>query len=111
MNDLHIPFEALRDQINNAIHAIVQIDRGADGGRRVTEVALVASERRQSFRLGTVARFESDPLGPDRQVTGRMRHFRLPPAIATHLELAAEPAPGEFGASAEMAQTPEREVL
>ena len=35
MSDLQIPFEALRDQINSAIHVIVQIDRYADGRRRV----------------------------------------------------------------------------
>ena len=47
MSDLHIPFEALRDQINSAIHVIVQIDRYADGARRITEIAAVASERRE----------------------------------------------------------------
>ena len=79
MSDLHIPFEALRDQINSAIHLIVQIDRYADGKRRIAEVALVASTRRETFRLGTVARFEADPVGPDRKVTGRFRHYPLPP--------------------------------
>src|ERR671915_64287 len=66
MSDLHIPFEALRDQINSAIHVIVQIDRFADGGRRISEVAAVASNRREPFRLATVARFETEPIGPDR---------------------------------------------
>ena len=78
MSDLHIPFEALRDQINSAIHVIVQIDRFADGARRISEVAAVASERREAFRLGSVARFETDPIGPDRKVTGRFTHFPLP---------------------------------
>ena len=70
MSDLHIPFEALRDQINSAIHVIVQIDRFADGARRISEVAAVASERREEFRLGTVARFDADPIGPDRRSPG-----------------------------------------
>ena len=35
----------------------------------------------------TVARFEADPVGPDRKVTGRFRHFPLPPAIARRLML------------------------
>ena len=87
MSELHIPFEALRDQINSAIHVIVQIDRFADGKRRIAEVAIVASTRRETFRLGTVARFEADPIGPDRRVTGRFRHFPLPPAIHRRLEL------------------------
>ena len=93
MSDLHIPFEALRDQINSAIHVIVQIDRFADGARRISEVAAVASERREDFRLGTVVRFETDPIGPDRKVTGSFRHFPLPPGIAEHLRLQGERVP------------------
>jgi energy-coupling factor transporter ATP-binding protein EcfA2 len=85
MTELHIPFEALRDQINSAIEVIVQLDRFPDGSRRVSEVAMVASSRREMFRLATVARFEADPLAPDRKVTGRMRHFGLPPALDRRL--------------------------
>jgi pilus assembly protein CpaF len=110
MSDLHIPFEALRDQINSAIHVIVQIDRYADGARRISEIAVVASERREDFRLGTVARFETDPIGPDRKVTGSFRHFPLPPGIAEHLRLQGEPVPPVFGPAAETEHTPERKA-
>ena len=110
MSELHIPFEALRDQINSAIHMIVQIDRFADGKRRIAEVALVASTRRETFRLGTVARFEADPIGPDRKVTGRLRHFPLPPAIARRLDAEGQVVPPEFGPEAELDQTPVREA-
>ena len=94
MSDLHIPFEALRDQINSAIHVIVQIDRYADGARRISEVAVVASERREDFRLGTVARFETDPIGP-----GPQGHGQLPalPAAARHRRAPA-PAGGDGAA-------------
>jgi pilus assembly protein CpaF len=108
MSDLAIPFEALRDQINSAIHVIVQIDRFADGARRISEVAAVASSRREQFRLGTVARFDADPIGPNRRVTGRFQHFPLPEAIARHLALQSEKVPAAFGAAAELAHTPER---
>jgi len=108
MSELHIPFEALRDQINSAIHVIVQIDRFADGKRRIAEVAIVASSRRETFRLGTVAKFEADPIGPDRRVTGRFRHFPLPPAIHRRLELMGLKIPVEFGPEAELEQTPVR---
>ena len=110
MSDLQIPFEALRDQINNAIEVIVQIDRGPDGARRLTEVAAVASLRREKFRLGTVARFDADPVHADRTVTGRVRHYALPPNIARRVELAGERVPAAFGAQAELATMPERQV-
>ena len=70
MSELQIPFEALRDQINSAIDVIVQVDRFADGGRRVSEVAVVASHRRETFRLASVMEFVTDPIGPDRRVRG-----------------------------------------
>ena len=82
MSELQIPFEALRDQINSAIDVIVQVDRFADGGRRVSEVAVVASHRRETFRLASVMEFESDPIGPDRRVRGLHVHRRLPDAVA-----------------------------
>jgi pilus assembly protein CpaF len=110
MSDLRVPFEALRDQINNAIQVVLQIDRGADRVRRVTEVAVVASLRRETFRLGTVARFDAEALRPDRQVRGSMRHYALPPAIARHLALAGEGIPEAFAGEAELSEPPVREV-
>jgi pilus assembly protein CpaF len=101
MSDLHIPFEALRDQINSAIHVIVQIDRFADGRRRLSEIAAVASLRRETFRLASVMDFDSDPIGPDRQVTGVYRHRRLPDPILHRLMLAGVEVPKQFTAVAE----------
>jgi pilus assembly protein CpaF len=110
MSDLQIPFDALRDQINSAIHVIVQIDRYADGRRRVAEVAAVASQRREPFRLATLARFEAEPLGPDRRVVGRVAHFPLPAAIRRWVDLAGERVPAAFDAEAGTAYAPEREA-
>ena len=85
MSDLHIPFEALRDQINSAIHVIVQIDRFADGGRRISEIAAVASERREAFRLGSVDALRDRPdragpqgHGPLHALPAAARHRRAP---------------------------------
>jgi pilus assembly protein CpaF len=110
MSDLNLPFEALRDQINNAIDVIVQIDRYADGRRRLAEVAVVASSRREPFRLAPVATFDADPIGPDRHVTGRFVHTRLPETVARRLMLAGEPVPPEFAAAADREDAAVREV-
>ena len=107
MSDLHIPFEALRDQINAAIHVIVQVDRYPDGARRVSEVAAVASRRREPFRLSPVMAFDAEPIGADRIVRGAFRHFRLPDVVAQRVAFAGEPVPAQFG---EAAAAAEREV-
>src|SRR5215218_315606 len=98
----------MRDQINSAIHVIVQIDRYADGRRRVAEVAAVASQRRERFRLATLARFEAEPLKADRRVVGSTRHFPLPPTIGRWVELAGERVPDVFLAAT--AEAPIREA-
>jgi pilus assembly protein CpaF len=96
MSELQIPFEALRDQINSAIDVIVQVDRYADGGRRLSDVAVVASSRRESFRLQSVMEFVTEPLGPDRRVVGRFEHRPLPAGILRRLMLAGQSVPPEF---------------
>src|SRR3954469_18264694 len=103
MSELAIPFEVLRDQINSAIDVIVQIDRYADGRRRLSELSVVASNRRETFRLASVMEFAADPIGADRRVTGRFRHRRLPEPIARRLMLAGVAVPGEFAAVADEA--------
>ena len=110
MSDVKIPYEALRDQINGAVDIIVQLDRGADGLRRVVEVASIASRRREPFRLETVAAFEPDPLGADRVVTGRFLHFPLPQRVARRMMIAGEQPPPEFTIAADADRAPEREV-
>jgi pilus assembly protein CpaF len=110
MSELTIPFETIRDQINSAIDVIVQLSRAVDGARRIVEIAAVASTRREPFRLATIADFDADPVGPDRKVTGRFRHFPLPDNVARRLHLAGEPVPDAFKHGYEAAAAPEREA-
>src|SRR5918994_889820 len=107
MTDLTIPFEALRDQVNSAIDVIVQLERNIDGSRRVVEVAAVASRRRETFRLASITRFDFDPIGPDRTVTGQFRHYQMPDALLKRLVLAGEDVPEEFSIAADEAEAPE----
>jgi len=108
MSDLNIPYEALRDQINSGIDVIIQLTRSADGSRRVAEVAAVASRRRETFRLATVAAFEADPLGPERKVTGRFTYHPLPDILAERLLLRGERVPALFRTAGQEEAAPER---
>ena len=93
MSEVEIPFEALRDQINSAIDVIVQLERSADGRRRIVEVAAVSSRLREEFRLATIMRFDPDPIGADRVVTGTWVHYPLPDIVAERLRVRAESRP------------------
>jgi pilus assembly protein CpaF len=111
MSEVDVPFLALRDQINSAIDVIVQLERGADGRRRIVEVAAVSSRLREEFRLATLMRFEPDPIGPDRIVTGTWVHYPLPDTIAERLRVKGEPAPAVYTEeAADELEAPEREA-
>jgi pilus assembly protein CpaF len=97
MSEVKVPFEALRDQINSAVDVLVQLTRGADGSRRITEVAVLSSRGREDFRLATVAAFRAAPMGADRVTRGHFEHRPLPRRVADRLYLAGEPVPPVFG--------------
>src|SRR5262245_15823697 len=111
MSEVDVPFLALRDQINSAIDVIVQLERGADGRRRIVEVAAVSSRLREEFRLATIMRFEPDPIGPERIVTGTWVHYPLPDTIAERLRIRAERTPAVYTEeAADELAAPEREA-
>jgi len=111
MSDVAVPFEALRDQINSAVDVIVQLERSADGARRIREVAGVASRRRDVFRLQTIMAFDQEPVGGDRVVRGQHVHFPLPETVLVRMQMAAEPVPSVFTPEqADAAAAPEREA-
>jgi pilus assembly protein CpaF len=88
---------------------IVQIERGADGFRRVLEVSVMTSRRGESYRLQSVMRFDADPIGPDLRVSGRSVHYELPEIIARRLMLAGVDVPPAFRRAARE-HAPEREA-
>jgi pilus assembly protein CpaF len=111
MSEVDVPFVALRDQINSAIDVIVQLERSADGRRRIIEVAAVSSRLREEFRLATIMRFDPDPIGPDRVVTGTWVHYPLPDIVAERLRVRAEIAPAVYTEeAADGLEAPEREL-
>ncbi len=100
MSELDISFAALRDQINGAIDVIAHLKRYPDGSRRVAEVAVVASQRREEFRLQTLAEFAMDPMTRERVVTGRFLHHALPAWLVERIHLAGEPLHPAFAQAA-----------
>ncbi|NYH53979.1 MULTISPECIES: CpaF family protein [Nocardiopsis] len=97
----NVPYDAIRDQINNAVDAIVHLGRWPDGSRRVNEIAVVSSQRREEFRLDPVMRFAAMPMGPNRAVEGEFRHFPLPRHIAGRIYHVGEAVPASFGVVSE----------
>lgn len=57
LGDGRVPYAALRDQINNAVDAVVHLGRWPDGSRRISEVSVVSSRRSEEFRLDRLLEF------------------------------------------------------
>ena len=68
MSDIEIPFAAVRDQVNSAIDLVVQLNRHADGTRRIVELAYLTSARREDYQLATLAQYDPTLRGFQRSV-------------------------------------------
>ena len=89
MSEVDVPFHALRDQVNNAVDIVVQLLRGSDGTRRVTEVGWVASRHREDFRVEPIMRW--DPEVPNGSgPPGRFVRFPIPRPLVDRLRIAGE---------------------
>ncbi len=85
MSDVEVPFAAIRDQVNSAIHLIVQLNRHADGSRRIVQLAYLMSARREDYQLATLAEF--DP------VSRQFRRYAVPEEMIAALRNAGEQLP------------------
>ncbi len=89
MSDVEIPFHALRDQVNNAIDVVVQLTRGTDGTRRITDVGYVASRNRDDFDVVPMMRWDPEAEGPS-STRGAFVQFPLPQRLEERLRIAGE---------------------
>lgn len=80
MSDVELPYEAIRDQVNSAIDIIVQLERDAEGSRRVTEVSFVASRGNTDYEVVPLGAWAREVDG------GHFDYYPLPEALAKRLE-------------------------
>ncbi|MCR4513546.1 CpaF family protein [Aeromicrobium sp. 50.2.37] len=93
MSDLDLPFQAVQEQVNNALDLIIQLDRAADGTRRITRVALLSSKGREPYKLHTLSEYVQEPLEAGKVSRGEHVFRPLPLAFVRRLQLAGEAVP------------------
>ncbi|MFD1506525.1 CpaF family protein [Georgenia yuyongxinii] len=106
MTDLALPVETLRDQINGAIDVVVQLERGADGSRRVSEVHAVTSSRREAFRTEALTELVPAPFGAPAGTPPTFRHLVLPGTLRDRLLRAGEAVPQQFADAGRPSEVP-----
>jgi pilus assembly protein CpaF len=88
MANLNIPERAIRHQIANAVHAVVQVARLSDGSRKVLTISEVTGMEGDMIALQDIFVFERTGVDESGKVRGVFRSTGLPPHFAERLATA-----------------------
>jgi pilus assembly protein CpaF len=88
MANLNIPERAIRHQIANAVHAVVQVARLSDGSRKVLTISEVIGMEGDMISLQDIFVFERTGVDESGKVRGVFRSTGLPPHFAERLATA-----------------------
>jgi len=83
---LELPSKAIREQISNAIHIIVQQARMLDGTRKVTKISEITGMEGPTITLQDIFVFKQEGMDEDRKVLGRYVATGFVPKFITRLE-------------------------
>jgi pilus assembly protein CpaF len=88
MANLNIPERAIRHQIANAVHAVVQVARLSDGSRKILTVSEVTGMDGDMISLQDIFVFERTGIDESGKVRGVFRSTGLPPHFVERLATA-----------------------
>jgi pilus assembly protein CpaF len=89
MANLNIPERAIRHQIANAVHAVVQVARLSDGSRKIITVSeVVGIDSDNMIELQDVFSFDRSGIDENGKVRGVFRSMGHPPQFAERLATA-----------------------
>jgi hypothetical protein len=92
MANLNIPDRAVRQQIASAVNLIVQVNRIADGTRKITSIAEITGMEQDVITMQELFTFTKSGVDRDGHVTGTFRATGIRPKCAERLAAAGVPA-------------------
>jgi pilus assembly protein CpaF len=93
MANLNIPDRAVRQQIASAVNLIVQVNRIADGTRKITSIAEITGMEQDVITMQELFTFTKAGVDRDGHVTGTFRATGIRPKCAERLATAGFPLP------------------
>jgi pilus assembly protein CpaF len=96
MANLNIPDRAVRQHIASAVNLLIQINRMADGTRRVTAVSEVTGMEQDVVTMQDIFVFERTGLSRDGRITGRFRATGIRPKCSPQIQSSGFPLPMEM---------------
>ena len=88
MANLNIPERAIRQQIANAVHAVVQVARLSDGSRKVVTISEVTGMEGEMIALRDIFVFDRSGIDESGKVRGVFHSTGHPPHFAERLAVA-----------------------
>jgi pilus assembly protein CpaF len=88
MANLNIPERAIRQQISNAVHVVVQVARLSDGSRKVLTISEVTGMDGEMITMQDVFVFERTGVDESGKVRGVFHSTGIPPHFAERLATA-----------------------
>jgi pilus assembly protein CpaF len=91
MANLNIPEKAIRSQIASAVNMVVQINRMADGTRKVTSIAEITGMEQDVITMQEIFTFQKSGMDKEGKVVGAFRATGIRPKCADALATAGFP--------------------
>ena len=88
MNDMDIPVSAVRGYIENAINLIVNIERLADGRRKVTSICEVVGMKDGNIKLKEIFAFKQKGVTKNNEVIGEFVMYKYTPKVYEKIKTA-----------------------
>ena len=85
MSGVELPVVAIREQMASALHLILQLQRFADGTRRIVKVTEVTGQEGPTVTLQDIFVFESTGITAEGKTIGRYRPTGLRPTFSQQL--------------------------
>jgi pilus assembly protein CpaF len=96
MAGLPMTVASIRGQIANAIQLIVQLQRGADGKRKVTSIAEVTGMEGDIIQLQEIYKWTRTGTGADGTIEGNFHATGVRPRFLAHLQNQGVKIPGNY---------------
>jgi pilus assembly protein CpaF len=100
MAGFELPVKAIREQMQSAIHVVIQIARFPDGTRKVTSVSEVSGMEGQVVTMQDLFRFEQVGVDTDGRVLGELRTTGIRPRFVEKFEVSGIHLPHDLFAAA-----------
>ncbi|MEC9092567.1 MAG: ATPase, T2SS/T4P/T4SS family, partial [Planctomycetota bacterium] len=88
MSGFELPVRAMRQQVANAVHLVVQVNRLQGGARKVTYVTEITGMEQETVVMQDIFRFEQTGIGENGRARGRFVATGVRPKFMEQLEAA-----------------------